>query len=192
MQREKTIYFLTLIPAVFFFIGCQAQTPAKSKSLQLMETISLPQVTGRIDHLSFDHKNQILFVAALGSNTVEAVDLRKKKIIHTLRNLSEPQGIVFLPQTKKLVVANGGNGTCNLFDSNFHKITSIQIGDDADNVRYDVSLNKIFVGYGEGGIAVIDANSFTLLNEIKFMGHPESFQIDKGNDKMYVNVPDEK
>lgn len=193
MQREKSIYFLSLlIPAVFFCIGCKAQTTAKTKSLQLIETVSLPQVTGRIDHLSFNHKDQIIFVAALGNNTVEVVDLRKKKIIHTLRNLSEPQGIIFLPQTKKLVVANGGNGTCNLFDSNFTKTTSIQLGDDADNVRYDDASNKIFVGYGKGGIAVIDANSFKLVYEIKFNGHPESFQIDKSNDKMYVNVPDEK
>jgi hypothetical protein len=43
--------------------------------LRLEKTILLPDVQGRIDHLSLDVKNQRLFVAALGNNTVEVVDV---------------------------------------------------------------------------------------------------------------------
>ena len=39
--------------------------------LHLEKTIALPDVQGRIDHMSIDSKNQRLFVAALGNNTVE-------------------------------------------------------------------------------------------------------------------------
>lgn len=191
MPFQKRIHlFVLIIPVFFFFTGCHAQTTEKSQNLELVEKIPLPNVTGRIDHLSFDDKNKIVFVAALGNNTIEIVDLRRKKIIHTIKNVSEPQGIVFLPPNKNIAIANGGNGAFDLFDSSFHKRNTIALGNDADNVRYDASSGKIYAGYGEGGIAVIDAKNFRLLNQIKLTGHPESFQIDKGKNRLYVNVPD--
>jgi hypothetical protein len=36
--------------------------------LKLEKTISLPNVQGRIDHMSIDTKGQRLFVSALGNN----------------------------------------------------------------------------------------------------------------------------
>src|SRR5206468_1907495 len=50
---------------------------------------------------------------------------------------------------------------------------------------------KVYVGYGNGGIAIIDAVTFKLITEIKLPGHPESFQLDNKAKKVYVNVPDE-
>ena len=61
---------------------------------------------------------------------------------------------------------------------------------DADNVRYDVSAGRIFVGYGDGGIAVIDAKTYRQLADVKLPGHPESFQLDEDSKKIFVNVPD--
>jgi DNA-binding beta-propeller fold protein YncE len=189
MNKSKII-----LPAAILFCfisGCNAQY--KTNSLQLIETIPLQNVSGRIDHLSFNEKNNFVFVAAFGNNTVEIVDLKNKKVIHSIKNLHEPQGVAFIPENNSLVVANGDNGKCDVFNATtFLKINSVQLGDDADNVRYDVTDRKIYVGYGNGGIAIIDATTFELINEIKLPGHPESFQINKQEKKMYVNVPDEK
>jgi len=44
---------------------------------ELIATISMPNVTGRIDHLAFDIKRQVIFVAALANNTIEVADLKK-------------------------------------------------------------------------------------------------------------------
>jgi len=55
-----------------------------------------------------------------------------------------------------------------------------------------MEVEKIYVGYGNGGIAIIDANNFKIIADIKLSGHPESFQIDKTAKKIFVNVPDEK
>jgi YVTN family beta-propeller protein len=182
------------LPAVILFCftsGCKAQS--QTNSLQLIETIPLQNVSGRIDHLSFDSKNNFVFVAALGNNTVEVVDLKNKKVIHSIKKLHEPQGVAFIPENNSLVVANGDNGECDVFNaSNFQKTNSIQLGDDADNIRYDATDKKVYVGYSRGGIAIIDATTFKLINEIKLSGHPESFQMNKQEKKMYVNVPDEK
>ena len=43
--------------------------------LRLVATIPLPGVRGRIDHLAHDAEGKRLFVAALGNDTVEVVDL---------------------------------------------------------------------------------------------------------------------
>ncbi len=171
--------------------GCNAQI--QSDSLKLIATIQLPDVNGRIDHLAFDSKRQIIFVAALANNTIEIVDLKRKKVIHTIKNLGEPQGIVYIPKSNYLFVSNGDNGECDVFDAaSFQKINSIKLPSYADNVRYDSISNKIYVGYGNGGIAIIDATSFKKIADIKLEGHPESFQIDRSANKIYVNVPDEK
>ena len=45
--------------------------------LRLVNRIQLPQVRGRIDHMAVDLKGQRLFVAALGNNTLEVVDLKR-------------------------------------------------------------------------------------------------------------------
>src|SRR5690349_22000226 len=85
--------------------------------LQLIQTIPLPGVEGRIDHLAVDLKGQRLFIAALGNDTVEIVDLNASKVTHSISGLSEPQGIVFVPEFRKIFVANGDNGACEIFDS---------------------------------------------------------------------------
>jgi len=174
----------------FFLQSCHAQPPTYSKTLALIATITLPGVSGRIDHFTFDRISQRIFVAALGNNSVEVVDLKTNKVIHSIQNLNEPQGIAFIPENNTILVANGNNGVCDIFNAgSFQKITSIQLPGDADNVRYDSITKKIYVGYGSGGIAIIDAITFKQTGDIKLEGHPESFQLEMANKKIYVNVP---
>ena len=173
-------------------VSCLAQNATSKQNLLLITSIQLPNVSGRIDHLAFVPKNQTLFVAALGNNTIEVVDLKTKKVIHTIKGLHEPQGIKYISESNTIFVANGENGECDIYDAyNYQLITSVMMpGGDADNVRYDSTTGKIFVGYGNGGIAIIDAKTFKLLADIKLPGHPESFQLSDDSKNIYVNVPD--
>jgi len=52
-----------------------------------------------------------LFVAALGSNSVEVIDLLANKLIKHIDGFHEPQGIAYVAQTNRLFVANGGDGS---------------------------------------------------------------------------------
>jgi hypothetical protein len=62
--------------AVFMLLVGVSPAPAQSNSpLRLERTIPLTGVKGRIDHLAFGADNQRLFVAALGNNTVEVIDV---------------------------------------------------------------------------------------------------------------------
>ncbi|MDB5277360.1 MAG: hypothetical protein JWR61_2315 [Ferruginibacter sp.] len=192
MSQLKS-YCIAITLVVFCLEGCNAQPSKQSQSLPLITSIALPGVGGRIDHLAFDSTTQRIFIAALGNNSVEVVDLKTNKVIHSITGLSEPQGIAFIAGKNIVVVANGGNGACDIFNAdNYQKITSIQLPGDADNVRYDAINKKIYVGYGEGGIAVIDAATLKQVADIKLQGHPESFQLDITAKKIYVNVPDKQ
>jgi YVTN family beta-propeller protein len=164
----------------------QAQPPSP---LRLERTIPLPGVKGRIDHLSFDADNQRLFVAALGNNTVEIVDLKSGKVAHTIGGLAEPQGVLYEPERKRLWIANGSDGSVRIFDAlTFQPLRSIQLGDDADNIRRDAVTGRIFVGYGSGGIAVFDPDG-NKVGDVKVDAHPESFQLEKNGSRMFVNLP---
>ena len=192
-MNQLKIYFIAITLFSFYLQGCNAQPSTQSKTLPLIGTIALPAVSGRIDHLAFDPISQYIFVAALGNNSLEVVDLKDNKCIHSIQKLSEPQGIVFIRESNTIFVANGGNGVCDVFNANtFQKITAIQLPGDADNVRYDSISKKVYVGYGNGGIAIIDASTFKQVADIKLQGHPESFQLDIAAKKIYVNVPDKQ
>src|SRR5262245_25204133 len=79
-------------------------------SLRLVQTIPLLGVEGRIDHMAADGKRQRLFVAALGNNTLEVLDLRAGRRVHSIAGLHEPQGVAYIPESNRIVVANGQGG----------------------------------------------------------------------------------
>src|SRR5262249_46616622 len=130
--------------------------------LQLEVKIPLGQVAGRIDHMALDLVRQRLFVAELGNNSVGIIDLKERRVLHRIAGLKEPQGVAYLPQTDTLYVANAGDGSVRMFRGEGNAESGrIDLGDDADNLRLDLKTNRILVGYGSGGLAVIDPGSRT-------------------------------
>src|SRR5437899_7500364 len=89
---------------------------ADSGSLNLTKTIPLPDVKGRIDHLAVDTKGKRLFVAALGNNTVEVLDLDAGTRLRSIAGCSKPQGLMYLRRPNLLLVANGADGRVRIYD----------------------------------------------------------------------------
>ena len=181
---------LILIVSFLSFTGCKAQKPFGENYLQVNKIIPLPNVKGRIDHLDINLREQVMYVAALANNSVEVVDLKNGKVIHSIRGLDEPQGVCYIPQNHEIFITNGGNGACYFFNaSSFEKTAEVHLSSDADNARYDSAGRKIFVGYGEGGIAVIDVSTHKQTNDVKLPSHPEGLQFDYTLNRILVNVP---
>lgn len=184
----RLFFFASFLSIAFF--ACKGQKSFGDQLLTLQKTISLADVRGRIDHIDVNLKKQLLYVAALGNNSGEVVDLKSSNKIYSVPDLSEPQGIAFIPQTNEFMIANGGNGKCNFYNAdNFQKTASVDLGSDADDVRYDSLTKRIYVGYGEGGIAVLDVVKHQKIADVRLPAHPEGFQIDRGLEKLFVNVP---
>ena len=162
--------------------------PAR-EPLQSAGVIPMPGVEGRIDHLAVDVAAKRVFVAALGNNTIEVIDINARRVIKSIPGLHEPQGIRFLPDRNRVVVANGGDGTTVFYDgATLSVVHTAQTSGDADNVRYDPKAGRVYVGYGDGAIGSFDANGKPL-GDIKLAAHPESFQLEGAGSRIFVNVP---
>jgi hypothetical protein len=188
----KRLYkkYSTAILLSVVLLNCST-TVQQSNDLKLEKVIPISSVKGRIDHMDVNIKDRIVYVAALGNNSVEVVDIVKGMVLHSIKGVDEPQGVAYLPQQQEIFVANGGNGDCYFYNAHsFEKTATIHLSSDADDVRYDSSNEKIYVGYGEGGIAVIDAGQHQQTGDIKLSAHPEGFQLDKKGNRIFINVPD--
>src|SRR5439155_14525405 len=69
-------------------------------------------------------------------------------------------------------------------------VGSLALGNDADNVRVEPRTGNVIVGYGSGGLAIIDPEKRSKIGDIKLAAHPESFQLDTASGRIFVNVPD--
>ncbi|PYJ14888.1 MAG: hypothetical protein DME96_14795 [Verrucomicrobia bacterium] len=165
-------------------------THGEEAALQLKQTVSLPGVEGRIDHLALDAAGERLFVCALGNNTVEVLDLRKGERIHSITGLGAPQGIVYIPELNRFFVANDKGGIFKIYDGkSYQTVGELDFKDDADNVRYDSATKQIYVGFGSGGIGIINAAAGEQVGLIKLAAHPEAFELEKRGNRIFVNVP---
>jgi DNA-binding beta-propeller fold protein YncE len=173
---------------VLMFINIQA--PSAQPPLRLIQSIELPHVEGRIDHLALDPTGQKMFVAALGNNTVEVIDVKSGTHIKSLPGFREPQGILGVPDANLIAVANGqGEGVQTIDAIDYHAGKAISFGEDADNVRYDAATKRLYVGYGNGALAAISPADGKVLATVKLAGHPESFQLERTGGRIFVNVP---
>ena len=184
-QAALGVLLLSLIRGSGFCFG----QSGISEPFKLEATIPMAEVQGRIDHLSIDVKGQRLFVAALGNNSLEIVDLKENKLIHAINGLAEPQGVAYIPASNRVFVANGKDGSVRAFDgATWKMVKSIPYGEDADNLRLDPGSGHIWVGYGGGALGEFDQEG-TKLGEIKLDAHPESFQLEKNGSRIFVNLP---
>ena len=181
----------SVLPRAFLiFVAGVSALPAQNAPLKLAQTIPLAGIEGRIDHFAFDPLGQRLFVCALGNNTVEVIDLHKGERIHSITGLGSPQGVGYAPDSDRIFVANDNGGICKIYDGkSFRQLGEINLGDDADNVRYDVADKKIYVGFGTGGLAIIGASAGQEIGSIKLAAHPEAFVLEQSGSRIFVNVP---
>ena len=180
--------------------------------LQLVQTIPLPGVEGRIDHMALDAERQRLFLAALGNHSAEVVDLAAGKWLQSLRGVREPQGVAFvpkrgattgaestpipeaarghLPDSARVLVTSGHDGACDFFDAEtLQHALRIKLSDDADNVCLDAAAGHVYVGFGAGGIAILDARDGAILGSIPLGGHPEGLALESHGARLFVNLP---
>jgi hypothetical protein len=168
-------------------VSLAAQEPPAP--LEPCGTIELPGVRGRIDHLAVDLARRRVFVAALGNESVEVVDLAAGKRLQSLGGLGEPQGILYVERADRIVVACGDDGTCVLYDgTTLRHVRTLEVGADADNLRYDAASGRVWVACGSA-LGVLDLAQGKVLGTTALAAHPEGFQLDPAGRRVLVNVP---
>ena len=207
MRRHIEKQLLLGVAAAWFiavvFISSSLATGQNTETLSLESHIPLPDVKGRIDHLSVDVNGRRLFVAAVDNHTLEVIDLKSGKRIHTIADLAEPQGVLYDASTNRLFVACALDGVTKILDgTTFQVLANVKFPDDADNVRCDSRSRNVIIGYagakqlrkretGSGGLGFLDTDG-KKVSDIVIDAHPESFQIEKAGSRLFVNVPEKK
>jgi hypothetical protein len=194
---------VALLSAVLVSIATNSAVAQQSDALSLEARIPLSSVKGRIDHLSIDVNGQRLFIAAVDNQTLEVVDLKSGRRIHTIADLAEPQGVFYDASTNRLFVACALDGATKILDgTTLLVLATVKFPDDADNVRYDPRSKSVIVGYagakqlrkretGSGGLGLLDSHG-KKVGDIVIDAHPESFQLEKTGSRLFVNVPEKK
>ncbi len=189
MMAALRVFGLLLVMAIGALSAPVRPSPVVAAPLTLEQTIPLPGVQGRIDHLDIDLVHHRLFVAALGNGSVEAVDLSAGKVSGRITGLSEPKGVAWLSGRDELVVASGDGLVRFYRAADLSALAQLKLGDDADNVRVDPAGGRVVVGYGAGALAIIDPAARKVVATLPLSAHPESFRIDAAHQKVFVNLP---
>ncbi|MFC5499699.1 YncE family protein [Caenimonas terrae] len=178
------------LPALALFAALLlAVWPASAQPLVPESSIELPAVGGRIDHLAIDLQANRLFIAALGADSLEVVDLAADRRLARIRSLHEPQGVAYAASGQRLFVANGSAGNVQAFAAaGPPAVATADDLDDADNLRLDAQAGRLYVGYGHA-LAVLEAGTLRRVQRIELSGHPEAFELERQGGRIFVNVP---
>lgn len=164
--------------------------------LRRVAGIPLPGVVGRIDHLALDPAHHRLFVAAVAEGSVEVLDLAENRRVGRIEGLSEPQGVLYLPEPQRLYVTIGGAaGVAVRSGADLASTERIATREDPDNIRYEAGADRIWVGAGRGeqaALVALGSSAGEPLFDIALDGHPESFQLETKGSRIFVNVPSEQ
>src|SRR6266446_7926100 len=99
---------LICLTAVTIFLVAHAKADAQEKAtLRLVQTIPMPNVKGRIDHMDVDVKGMRLFVAGLENGSLEVIDLGAGKWAKSVAGFKKTQGVAYVPSLNKVFVASG-------------------------------------------------------------------------------------
>src|SRR6202049_1782207 len=197
VERKKVKKSLASLLTLFVVFALQTKAQDKLP-LKLIATILLPDLVGDLEFFAPDLKGDRLFLCAENSKTVEVLNLHTGKRIHTIKGFGEPHDIVYLPDSNKLIVTDGGDdfGWVELVNAeNYQIVDKIKLPNAVDEAVFD-PLNQYF--YVESGsdeatgkthlINIIDAKNFKLVGTITLPGKSSNaMAVDHAAGKLYVN-----
>jgi DNA-binding beta-propeller fold protein YncE len=164
--------------------------------LRLVQTIPLPNVKGRLDHMDVDVKGKRLFIAGLENGTFEVVDLQAGKWVRSIPGFKKAQGALFVPELNKLFLASGNDGMLRVFRGDtLELLDAIHLEPGPNRVVYEPKSKLVYVGYGGkdagedyGEIGIIDARQDKHVGDIKVVAHPSELLLDKEGKTLFVFV----
>jgi len=170
---------------------------AQSKEpLRLVQTIHMPKVKGRIDHMDIDVEGKRLFVAGLENGSLEVVDLRTGKWLKSIPGFKKTQGVAYVRSLNKIFVASGDDGMLRVFGGDtLDLLHAIKLDLGPNRVAYDPHTELLYVGYGGkdagkdyGQVGVIDAKTDEHVGDIKVEAHPSELLLDQSGKTLFVFV----
>ena len=194
MRRTLSV----IVALLTLFLSPLTRLEAQGKApLRLIQTIPMPSVKGRIDHMDVDAEGKRLFVAGLENGSLEIVDLQAGKWVKSVPGFQKPQGIAYVRSLNKLFVASGDDGMLRVFRGDtLELLDSIKLDLGPNRVAYDPHTKLLYVGYGGqdagkdyGEVGIIDGKTDKHLGDVKVEAHPAELLLDKSGKTLFVFLP---
>jgi hypothetical protein len=149
-EEEKTVIKLLALCCFALLSVFAVQTSAQDKQpLRLIQTIPLPGVTGRLDHIGVDLERKRLFVTAVTNNTLEVVDLTSGKAINRLAGLDNTQDALFLGGGFNKLYVSSLDGHVRVFQGDtLRLVQDFKLEPGPNRLFHDPATNLIYFGYG--------------------------------------------
>src|SRR6516164_7517121 len=179
-MKRRLATILSSVLLLFMAILCGQSAAQEREVLRLVQTIPMPNVKGRIDHMDVDVKGKRLFVAGLENGSLEIVDLQAAQWLKSIPGFQKPQGIAYVESLNKVFVASGDDGMVRIFRGNtLDLVDSVKLDLGPNRVVYDPHAKLVYVGYGGadahkdyGEIGIIDAQTNKHLGDVQVAAHP--------------------
>jgi DNA-binding beta-propeller fold protein YncE len=200
----KTGLAILLTSLTAFVPSARAQTEPMPK---LIGYISLPNVEGWMDHLAVDVRGQRLFVPAEHQKTIEVVDLRAGKVIHTITGFAgAPRKTLYLPESNQIWVDDAES--VKAFDADTYALVkNIPFDLDKssklipDNGAFDPLTRLFYVAVTadansatatvKGSVEIVDTKTGQRAGNIKVDGtDPSGIAFDAATPRMFVVLGD--
>jgi len=193
MKKLYGSWLVSIFLVMPFPTTARSQDTAKSM-LRLVQTIFMPNVKGRLDHMDVDVKGNRLFVAGLENGTLEVVDLQSGKWLRSLRGFKKPQGVLCVEELNKLFVASGDDAMLRVFRGDtLELLDSIHLEPGPNRVVYEPHGKLVYVGYGGkdagkdyGEVGIIDARDDKHVGDIKVAAHPSELLLNHLGTTLFV------
>ena len=193
MRKLLPIRLALLTLFYVFLLGLSAQD---KECLHLVQTIPMPNVKGRIDHMDVDVKGKRLFVAGLENGSLEVVDLQTGKWLKSIPGFKKTQGVAYVPSLNKVFVASGDDGTLRVFRGDtLDLLDAIKLDLGPNRVAYDPHTQLLYVGYGGkdagkdyGEVGIIEAKTDKHVGDIRVEAHPSELLLDRSGKTLFVFV----
>ena len=143
-------YFRVLCCAVVLLSSAFPIHAERGPALRLVQTLPLPGVSGRLDHMAVDVEKRRLFVAAVANGTIEVLDLDAGKAINSIPGIKDAQDapLSWADFLTNLYVSSL-DGTLRIFQGEtFRLIQALKLEPDPNRLLYDPATDLIYFGYG--------------------------------------------
>jgi DNA-binding beta-propeller fold protein YncE len=175
----------------FALVGCgQHSGSGAPLPLRSVGEITLPGNGSRFDYASVDPARGLLFIAHLGASEVIEVDLRARRVVRTVSNISQVHGVLVVPQLHRVyATATGVNQVVALDEDTGEVLARAATGDYPDGLAYDSRRNTVWTTNETGGSeTVVDAATLQGRGTVELGGEVGNVVYDPRADRMVVAV----
>lgn len=180
---------LALLAAIFCALPAPAAFSQPALPLRTLAEIPLTGSASRLDYESLDPRKGIVYVAHMGSDSVVAVDVNRRRVAATISGTATVRGVLAVPDLGRVYAAAEGTGEIAVIDARTERVIARVAAGNVDGLAYDPATRRLFVSDESGGKdVVIDTRTNKVVARIDLGGEAGNTVYDRGSGHIFVAV----